>query len=262
MGNDRAPEGCAGDGWSGRHDMGDRGGKPVVAVVDDDPLFLETLVDDLCDHGFAAIGLNGPAAARDHFAAGKAATVVVLDWQMPGQNGPDLLAALRAQGHDLPALFLTGLSQPIYEEAALRLGAVDFIDKSRSFEVIRRRLTLVLGGVKGDLPEATPGDPLGLDEEGARATWRGAPVPLTLTEFKAVACLARAAGPVSHRAIYDAVRGEGFAVGSGDEGLKAAVGNLIRRIRKKFAAVDAEFTALDTAPGTGYRWQHPEPPAA
>lgn len=239
-----------------------RSAKPVVAVVDDDPLFLETLVDDLCDHGFAAIGLNGPAAARDHFAAGKSATIVVLDWQMPGQSGPDLLAALRAQGHAMPALFLTGLSQPIYEEAALRLGAVDFIDKSRSFEVIRRRLTLVLEGVKGDLPAAEAGDPLGLDEEAARATWRGQPVPLTLTEFKAVACLAKADGPISHRAIYDAVRGEGFAVGSGEEGLKAAVGNLIRRIRKKFVALDPDFAALETAPGTGYRWHHPDAPAA
>ena len=72
------------------------GSKPVVAVVDDDPLFLDTLVDDLCDHGFAAIGLNGPAATRDYFAAGRSATIMVLDWQMPGLDGLQATREIRA----------------------------------------------------------------------------------------------------------------------------------------------------------------------
>lgn len=52
-----------------------------------------------------------------------------------------------------------------------------------------------------------------------RASWVGAPIDLTLTEFKIVALLALRVGEdVSYREIYDLVHGKNFSAGYGDEG--------------------------------------------
>ncbi len=231
-----------------------------IAVVDDDALFLETLVGNLGDAGLQVKALHGPNQALDYFSGSGQASVLLLDWQMPELDGPELLQKLREQGVTAPALFLTGLTQPIYEERGLKLGAVDFIEKSKSFSVILHRVKLVLNGVKA-LPGEAPRPlvetfgPLELHHDSARALWRTHVIPLTLSEFRVVALLAgRAGGDVPYRGIYDVVRGEGFRAGSGEEGYRANVRALIKRIRQKFREADPEFAALDNYAGFGYRW--------
>lgn len=232
----------------------------TIVVIDDDPLFLETLKNNLEDSGFAAIAIEGGQAALDYFAAGNSAAAILLDWQMPEIDGPEVLRRLRESGVRTPVLFLTGLNQPIYEEAALQRGAVDFVDKAKSFGIILGRLKVVLDGGKSgadanaSLASSAP-DGLSLDDPSARALWRGARVELTLTEFKVVRLLATRAGrDVSYREIYDVVRGEGFRAGSGEEGYRANVRALVKRIRQKFRAIDANFEQLENYPGFGYRW--------
>lgn len=231
---------------------------PVV-VVDDDPLFRETLCGNLEDSGYRALGLPGGQAILDYFDKGGAAAAVLLDWQMPDVDGPAVLRQLRSTGRTTPVLFLTGHSQPIYEEAALSQGAVDFVDKARSFGIILQRLKLALGGVKSAVDETASESgargPLFLDTASARALWRDTQVDLTLTEFKVVHLLATRAGrDVSYREIYDVVRGAGFRAGSGEDGYRANVRALVKRVRQKFRAIDPEFTALENYPGFGYRW--------
>jgi two-component system response regulator ChvI len=230
-----------------------------VAVVDDDRMFLQTLVGNLNDAGVNAIALEGGAAALDFFDTGGRAGALVLDWQMPEIDGPELLQRLRSKGNMTPALFLTGLTQPIYEERGLKLGAVDFIEKAKSFAVILQRVKVVLGGAKtndeGGVPPVETHGALELNHDHARALWKGEAVPLTLSEFKVVSLLvSRRGGDVPYRAIYDVVRGEGFRAGSGDEGYRANVRALIKRVRQKFRDIDADFSALDNYAGFGYRW--------
>src|SRR5258708_30469361 len=101
-----------------------------ILVVDDDDEFRESLSLNLMDEGFAVTTFaNGPSAL-EHVAPGESADVILLDWRMPGMNGLDLLPELRQRGVMTPVIFLTALSDDIYEEAALAGGAVDFIDKS------------------------------------------------------------------------------------------------------------------------------------
>lgn len=232
-----------------------------VLVVDDDPLFRETLCGNLEDNGYRTIGLDGGRAILEYFEKGGPAAAVLLDWQMPDVDGPAVLRQLRAGGRATPILFLTGHSQPIYEEAALVQGAVDFIDKSRSFAIILQRLKLAIGGAKtgAETSEAPSGGgahgPLFLDVGSARAMWRDTQVDLTLTEFKVVQLLAGRTGrDVSYREIYDVVRGAGFRAGSGEDGYRANVRALVKRVRQKFRAIDSDFTALENYPGFGYRW--------
>ena len=160
-------------------------------------------------------------------------------------------------GHDVPVIFLTGHNQPIYEEAALAGGAVDFVDKSKSFSIILQRLKLALAGAKGVPAPASDRAPSGITfaDDSARAYWRGQQLDLTLSEFKVVKLLVGKSGhDVSYREIYDLVRGEGFQAGAGEEGYRANVRAMVKRIRQKFRDVDPEFEGIENYPGFGYRW--------
>jgi len=239
--------------------------KTHVLLVDDDDLFRESLEQNLIDAGFAVSGFADGPAVLAFLANGGAADLVLLDWKMPAMNGIEVLKRLRETRLDIPVIFLTVLSDQIYEEAALLGGAVDFVEKSRSFSILLRRIELILEGAKQKktpVAEAGRADrrlsygDLELHLDSSRAFWKGERVDLTLTEFKMVHYLAGRAGKdVRYRELYDLVHGEGFIAGIGDEGYRANVRTFIKRIRQKFRDIDGTFEAIENYPGFGYRWR-------
>ena len=239
------------------------GEQAVVLVIDDDPMLVETLAGNLAQADLRPVALVGGQAALDYFASGAPFDALILDWQMPDVDGPTVLEKARGLGITAPAIFLTGLSQSMYEERGLALGAVDFVDKTKSFAIILQRLRLALAGAKGGpaggesaAKNISRYGQLELQSDSARALWRGASVPLTLSEFRVVQLLAaKGGGDVTYRAIYDVVRGEGFQAGAGEDGYRANVRALIKRVRQKFSDLDDEFGALENYPGFGYRWR-------
>jgi two-component system response regulator ChvI len=235
-----------------------------IVLVDDDDLFRESLGLNLVDEGFDVVSFTGGAPALEHFASGGTADVILLDWRMPGMNGLEVLRRLRRSGVVTPVIFLTALSDDIYEEAALEGGAVDFIDKSRRLSILVKRLNLITEGVRPVPTEPEPGRPTGetmhlgaleLRFDINRAAWKGRTVDLTLTEFKIVALMALRTGEdVGYREIYDLVHGKDFVAGYGADGYRANVRTFIKRIRKKFRDVDGEFDHINNYAGFGYRW--------
>jgi len=168
---------------------------------------------------------------------------------------------MRGAGISIPVIFLTALSEDIYEEAALEGGAVDFIDKSRRLPILLKRLQLITEGGR-PTPEPEPVralslrlDPLMLCFDTNRASWAGQPVDLTLTEFRILTLLAEKADrDVGYREIYDLVHGKDFIAGHGSEGYRANVRTFIKRIRKKFREVDSGFDCIRNYASFGYRW--------
>lgn len=243
-----------------------RGEAPRVVIVDDDALFRESLGLNLMEHGYQVSEFPDGAAALGYFVAGGTANAVLLDWRMPNLDGPGLLRSLRDRGVQAPVIFLTVLGEETYEEAALRGGAVDFIDKSRNLSIILQRLRLIIDGPKrpngdsGPEPPATLArDKLELRTETSRAFYAGARVDLTLTEFNIVHLLASTVdADVSYRQIYDLVRGKDFIAGYGEEGYRVNVRSFIKRIRHKFREVDEHFDCIANYPGFGYRWIDPQ----
>lgn len=232
---------------------------PLIAVVDDDGLFRDTVSANLAEAGYRAITFEGGSVLLDWLTKGNRPAALLLDWQMPDPDGPATLERLRAAGHDFPVLFLTGLNQPIFEEKGLKLGAIDFVDKSKSFAIILQRLRIALTTKQPATASATEQGPAGLmlDVASARAAWNGQQVDLTHGEFKVVQLLAQRIGrDVGYREIYDAVRGAGFEAGQGPDGYRANVRAMVKRIRQKFRDLDPEFDAIETYPGFGYRWRH------
>ncbi len=233
----------------------------AVVLVDDDDLFRESLGRNLSDAGYNVRDFARGGAALDHLLAGAAANLVILDWKMPEMNGIEVLKRIRAASLDVPAIFLTALTDQIYEEAALATGAVDFVEKSRSFTILEKRIGLILDGAKARGGTVADTETLSLGAlllklKTSRATWADRPVELTLTEFKIVHLLATKVGEdVPYRTIYDLVHGSGFLAGAGPEGYRANVRTFVKRIRQKFRDVDAEFDQIGNYAGFGYRWK-------
>lgn len=124
-----------------------------VLIVDDDALLRESLEQNLIDSGFVVSGFSNGQDALDHFNGAASSDLILLDWKMPEMNGIEVLKHLRARKIDVPVVFLTVLSDQIYEEAALLGGAVDFVEKSRSFAILRRRSNLSSTGRFPTAPE-------------------------------------------------------------------------------------------------------------
>jgi two-component system, OmpR family, response regulator ChvI len=238
---------------------------PHLLLVDDDDLFRESLGLNLIDEGYEITSFGNGHDALSYLERGGTADVALLDWRMPNLTGLEVLRRMRRDGITIPVIFLTVLSDDIYEEAALAGGAVDFIDKSRRLPILLRRLELIAEGVRPG-PDADSrraiSSRLGRLElrfDVNRALWAGQTIDLTLTEFRIVTLLADKAGQdVGYREIYDIVHGKDFIAGHGAEGYRANVRTFIKRIRKKFRDGDPDFDHIENYPGFGYRWTAPE----
>lgn len=234
---------------------------PHLLLVDDDDLFRESLGLNLIDEGYEVTSFDNGKDALAYLEEGGAADVMLLDWRMPQLTGIEVLRRMRGRGIPTPVIFLTALSDDIYEEAALAGGAVDFIDKSRRLPILIKRLQLITeGGRPVSEPEPVRSEKMTLGQlelrfDISRAIWAGRSVDLTLTEFKILVLLAEKAGQdVGYRDIYDLVHGKNFVAGHGAEGYRANVRTFIKRIRKKFRDIDSDFDQIENYAGFGYRW--------
>jgi two-component system response regulator ChvI len=233
-----------------------------VVLVDDDDLYREAMTADLADRGFAVTAFADGPACLEALRTGIEARVALLDWTMPEMSGLELLGALRERGIGLPVVFLTGYSMVERELQALDRGAVDFVDKARGAEVLAHRLRVIIEGQRvlrlGRGPETECHGDLTLYPVTARALWRQQDVGLTVTEYKIVVRLVAHKGEwQTYRAIYDTAHYAGFVAGSGDHGYNTNVRSLMKRIRRKFLAVDPGFVEIENLQNVGYRWRDP-----
>jgi DNA-binding response OmpR family regulator len=97
---------------------------------------------------------------------------------------------------------------------------------------------------------------LRLEHDTKRALWCGCDIDLTVTEFRVLSRLVEGAGGfVSYRSIYDVMHYTGFVAGNGDEGYRANVRSIIKRVRRKFMKVEVTFDRIENYPSLGYRWR-------
>jgi CheY-like chemotaxis protein len=120
-----------------------------VLVAEDDALLREILCDGLADEGFVVEAAEDGEEALKRFHAGGPFDVLLFDEEMPGLTGRALLSRIRAEGHRVPALIISGnLHLDAEECAALGIGPV--LRKPISFADI----AVALPGVAapGDVP--------------------------------------------------------------------------------------------------------------
>jgi two-component system response regulator MprA len=110
-----------------------------------------------------------------------------VDIGLPDADGRDLCHALRAQGQQVPVLFLTARDALPDRLSGFRAGGDDYMTKPFAFEELVVRLQALLRRSAADAPLEAAG--LVLDPVRRTASVDGASVTLTPTEFRLLACL-------------------------------------------------------------------------
>ncbi len=103
-------------------------GQPVIFVVDDDDDVRGVLMETLEGDGRTVAGFPSGESFLQAYRPG-AAGCLLLDAALPGVSGIELLEQLRAAGHNLPAIVITGQSDVPMAIRAMKAGASDFIEK-------------------------------------------------------------------------------------------------------------------------------------
>lgn len=235
-----------------------RGNAIRVVAVEGNGLFRELLVTELGMQGFDVSVFATIDALLQTPETATAADVIVLDWQLPGHTGPQLLAELRGQGIDRPVVFLTGRLLVADELQAFAGGAVDFIDKARGFDILGRRLRIIAQMSSDERVQRRllHVGKLLLNPVECRAVWNGVDVELTITEFRMVELLVNYSPQhVTYRELYDIARYPGFYGGHGTHGYRVNVRSAVRRIRTKFTRIDPAFSQISNYQSLGYVWR-------
>jgi two-component system response regulator ChvI len=231
-----------------------------VLLVEDDPIYRDTLVDELSKQGFDLQSFSDSASLLAALDAAVNTDVIVLHCDLPNTSGIDLLVMLRQQGVNVPVVLLAGQALPAQECLAFDSGAADLVGRSRGVGVLARRLRTVIKASKhAEQPQSDTAMICGkllVRPDVSRAYWNNVDLGLTLGEYKVVEFLASNAGRyVTYRAIYDRLHYEGFIAGSGEHGYRANVRSAIKRIRRKFCKIDPTFSEIETYATLGYRWR-------
>src|ERR1700739_17951 len=174
---------------------------PKVLVVDDEPNIRELVEVALKFHGCAvAVSASGKDAL--HQAEAYEPDLMILDVMLPDMDGFEVCRMLRAEGNDVPVIFLTARDTTSDTIRGLTLGGDDYVTKPFSVEALVARVRAVLRRTT-----RTPGDDaqpaaapllqvsaLELHEEHWIVRRAGTPVELSPTEFRLLAYLMRNQG--------------------------------------------------------------------
>jgi putative two-component system response regulator len=113
-----------------------------VLVVDDDRSLLTFIKGILSKDYAVSTATSGEEAL--HLLRKEPVDLILLDIMMPGMNGLEVCAILKANHAtaDIPVMFLTGMEDDSAEESALDAGAVDFISKPPKPRIVESRVRL------------------------------------------------------------------------------------------------------------------------
>lgn len=158
---------------------------PLILVVDDEDGVADLLVDALTLGGFRARrARDGQEALR--LLREIAPDVILLDVNMPGLNGFEVLERIRAKGDDTPVLFLTARHEREDTTRGFVLGADDYITKPFGLEELLLRVKAILRRTRKEEPEpeVLRSGNLELQPESHEVRQAGEIVTLSPTEFR------------------------------------------------------------------------------
>ncbi len=178
-----------------------------ILLVEDDVDLARAIARTLSDAHFAVdMSHDGDDALQRALDLDYAA--IVLDVLLPGRDGREVLAALRARGRRTPVLLLTALDSPADVVSGLNTGADDYLRKPFDASELIARLHALVRRAEGDpSPTVDLGD-VRIDLAARRVFKDGREVELTGREFGILRLLARQRGTIVPRAaigeqIYD-----------------------------------------------------------
>ena len=230
-----------------------------VLLFDGDPIHRAALTDELSKQDFVVRSFGDSGALLGAVRDAVDVDVIVV---LPKESSLDLLIKLQRQGVTVPVIFLGARSLP-----------AQAVSKLQGLEVLAKRLRSVAPDsvapesvVKACGPtDQAPHEAsvicgrLHLRSDDRRACWNGLDVGVSYREYNLIHMLVSDVGQYrTYRAIYDRLHYVGFIAGSGNDGYRANVRSVIKRIRNKFRALDPAFDEIESYTGFGYCWRKPD----
>jgi DNA-binding response OmpR family regulator len=225
-----------------------------ILVVDDDPDLLDVIVFALQQAGFLPLKASDGTAALELLQAERP-DLGVLDINLPGMNGFDLIRAIRRQS-EMPLMMLTVRNEEEDVVRALELGADDYLSKPFSPRVLVARVRALLRRTGSDADNLFALGPLQLNIE--LMTLDGlaeAPVQLTQLELRFLQLLFANGG---HTVATDRILSHVW--GSRGGGNRQLLKQLVHRVRAKLKLEGGDDRLLQTIPNVGYRLSKPDTP--
>jgi two-component system, OmpR family, response regulator len=223
----------------------DRGPRPRILVVDDEPEIRDFIIRALVADGYVVdAATNGAEGLRQSASHGYA--LIILDLVMPETDGRTVLAALQQDRPEQAVIVLSCVSDVAMKVTCLDLGAKDYLTKPFALAELLARVRVQLRGEHGhdhQLHEVLRTGQLMLDLGRLQADSGVGPVPLTRLEVMVLRELMEHAGhSVAKDQLLATVWGIDFDPGSN------VVDVCIRRLRSKLG-----FDLIETVRGAGYR---------
>ena len=224
-----------------------------ILVVEDTKDMNRLIVKALTKAGYSVDGCFDGEEALDYL-AGAEYDGIVLDVMMPKMDGHQLLARLRAQGSDIPVLFLTARDSVADRVEGLDLGADDYLVKPFAFEELLARIRAMTRKHAGSRTDTLTVGDLVLDTRGHTAARAGRDIPLLPKEYAILEHLVRHAGTVlSREQLEDRIWNYEKAGSSNN------IDGYMSRLRKKIDAdVPESQRLLHTVRGSGWVLRAPK----
>ena len=224
--------------------------KPLIALVEDDPLQQLPLKEALEEAGFNVVAYE----TREEALRGlrqQPVDVLVSDIILKDERdgGFDLVRTLQKEGILLPIIFLSERQEEFDIVTGHQLGAIDYLPKPFNINLLIAKIRNLLKITQtSEPPSPHQLDDLTLDEEGLYALWKGKPLHLTATEF---AMLKRFIKAGRNRVVtYDQLKEATQGVVE-----RNTINTHICRIRNAFRKVDPDFNMIHNEYGRGYSWR-------
>lgn len=227
-----------------------------ILVVDDDVRLQGLLARYLGEQGFAT-STASEGVAMYRLLLRNAYQLIILDINMPGENGLQICQRLRATGNTTPVIMLTARGEDVDRIRGLELGADDYLAKpfnprelvARIHSVIRRHSVTHTAAYGVDAFSYEYGS-YTLDAKAGVLTFDGKLVSLNHQEFALLKILVRNAGvPLSRTQISDHLYGRDHQPD------QRAVDMLVSRLRKQLAHHDSA-ECIHTVRGVGYMFKY------
>ncbi|MDQ1482543.1 MAG: two-component system, OmpR family, response regulator [Actinomycetota bacterium] len=220
-----------------------------VLVVEDEVNVRFVTVGALRLGGYevSEVGTGGEALRLLGSAAATLPDLVVLDVMLPDLDGFEVCKRVRADGVDVPILFLTARDAAGDRLRGLTIGGDDYLTKPFSVEELVARVRVILRrvGKSGHAQLFKAGD-VDLDDEAHVVRKAGVPVALSPTEYKLLRFMIRNSGrALSRGQILDHVWDYDF------NGESTVVETFVSSLRKKVEGDGPRL--IQTVRGFGYR---------
>mgnify|MGYP001342365082 FL=1 len=225
-----------------------------ICLIDDDQNILASLSLALKSEKFEvetySDGIAGLEALKDNNF-----DIAILDIKMPRLDGLEVLQKLR-NSSDIPVIFLTSKDDEIDQLLGLKMGADDYITKPFSQKLLIERVKVILKRTSSSSKENEVNSDsliergnLLLNMDRHECHWKNKRIKLTVTEFLLLENLVNRPGYVKNRdQLMSAAYSEDIYVDD------RTIDSHIKRIRRKFKAIDQEFNSIETLYGVGYRF--------